>query len=298
MRIPTRRQQTGAQFSFKGSASSFRLQNDWQKTNFRLCRCGELLSTRHRDGKCQRHKPSRGEKIWFACRRGIKQVEEDPNNPGAGGGFTCSTSLLSPLRWGVAEPVFGWHVSIISVFQTHLLCAGGLLHMCDLCARFMSHNKLGLWQLGVTHVLNAAHGKLCCKGNADFYGTTVKYFGVPANDLPTFDLSPFFYPAAEFIHRALSSDGKPSRLLWDFALKQNICVFTFGLLWLSGKVFVHCAVGVSRSAALVLAYLMIHHRHSLLSSVHCVQQKRWIFPNRGFLKQLIRLDQKLQELKE
>ncbi|XP_029690850.1 dual specificity protein phosphatase 13-like isoform X1 [Takifugu rubripes] len=136
---------------------------------------------------------------------------------------------------------------------------------------FMSHNKLGLWQLGVTHVLNAAHGKLCCKGNEDFYGTTVKYYGVPANDLPTFDLSPFFHPAAEFIHRALSSGG---------------------------KVFVHCAVGVSRSAALVLAYLMIHHHHTLLSSVRCVQQKRWIFPNRGFLKQLITLDQNLQGLKE
>ncbi|XP_061600929.1 dual specificity protein phosphatase 13A-like [Cololabis saira] len=126
----------------------------------------------------------------------------------------------------------------------------------------------GLWQLDITHVLNAAHGKLCCKGTDDFYGTTVKYYGVPANDLPTFDLSPFFHPAAMFIHQALTSGG---------------------------KVFVHCAVGVSRSAALVLAYLMIHHRLSLLSSIRCVQQKRWIFPNRGFLQQLIYLDQKLQE---
>ncbi|XP_033468601.1 dual specificity protein phosphatase 13A-like [Epinephelus lanceolatus] len=133
---------------------------------------------------------------------------------------------------------------------------------------FMSHDKLGLWQLGITHVLNASHGKLCCKGSDDFYGTTVKYYGVPANDLPTFDLSPFFYPAAEFIHQALTSGG---------------------------KVFVHCAVGVSRSAALVLAYLMIDHHLSLLSSVRCVQQKRWIFPNRGFLRQLIALDRKLQD---
>uniref|UniRef100_UPI0037E97F42 dual specificity protein phosphatase 13A-like n=1 Tax=Semicossyphus pulcher TaxID=241346 RepID=UPI0037E97F42 len=133
---------------------------------------------------------------------------------------------------------------------------------------FMSHDKLGLWQLGITHVLNAAHGKLCCKGSDDFYGTTVKYLGVPANDLPTFDLSPFFYPAAEFIHQALTSGG---------------------------KVFVHCAVGVSRSAALVLAYLMIHHHLSLLSSARCVQQKRWIFPNRGFQRQLIALDKKLQD---
>ncbi|XP_029962520.1 dual specificity protein phosphatase 13 [Salarias fasciatus] len=132
---------------------------------------------------------------------------------------------------------------------------------------FMSHDKFGLYQLGISHVLNASHGKLCCKGSDDFYGTTVKYYGVPANDLPTFDLSPFFYPAAEFIHQALNSGG---------------------------RVFVHCAVGVSRSAALVLAYLMIHHHLSLLSSIRCVQQKRWIFPNRGFLKQLICLDRKLQ----
>ncbi|XP_068579659.1 dual specificity protein phosphatase 13A-like [Cebidichthys violaceus] len=131
----------------------------------------------------------------------------------------------------------------------------------------MSHDKLGLWQLGITHVLNAAHGKLCCKGSDDFYGTTVRYYGIPANDLPTFDLSPFFHPAAEFIHQALTSGG---------------------------KVFVHCAVGVSRSAALVLAYLMIHHQLSLLSSTRCVQQKRWIFPNRGFLRQLIALDRRLQ----
>lgn len=67
-----------------------------------------------------------------------------------------------------------------------------------------------------------------------------------------------------------------------------LCVFP-------GNVFVHCAVGVSRSAALVLAYLMIHQHLTLLSSVRCVQQKRWIFPNRGFLKQLLALDQKVQQ---
>lgn len=160
----------------------------------------------------------------------------------------------------------------------------------------MSHDRFGLWQLGVTHVLNAAHGKLCCKGSEDFYGTTVKYFGVPANDLPTFDLSPFFYPAAEFIHQALTSGGKAQGHL---ALGKNrTCNTKKGIFFscFAGKVFVHCAVGVSRSAALVLAYLMIHHRHSLLSSVRCVQQKRWIFPNRGFMRQLITLDRKLHDV--
>lgn len=158
----------------------------------------------------------------------------------------------------------------------------------------MSHDKFGLYQLGITHVLNASHGKLCCKGSDDFYGTTVKYYGVPANDLPTFDLSPYFYPAAEFIHQALTSGGTASRFSEDDT-NLSFHYICFCLFWLSGKVFVHCAVGVSRSAALVLAYLMIHHHLSLLSSIRCVQQKRWIFPNRGFLQQLIGLDQKLQD---
>nr|XP_057914711.1 dual specificity protein phosphatase 13-like [Doryrhamphus excisus] len=132
---------------------------------------------------------------------------------------------------------------------------------------FMSHDKYGLWMLGITHVLNASHGKLCCKGRDDFYGTTVKYYGVPSNDLPTFDISPFFYPAADFISQALTSGG---------------------------RVLVHCAVGVSRSATLVLAYLMIHHHLSLTSAVQCVQHKRWIFPNRGFLLQLMTLERTLR----
>ncbi|XP_053730540.1 dual specificity protein phosphatase 5-like isoform X4 [Synchiropus splendidus] len=67
-------------------------------------------------------------------------------------------------------------------------------------------------------------------------------------------------------------------------------VMTFMALTSGGKVLVHCAVGVSRSAALVLAYLMIHHHLSLLAAIHCVQHKRWIFPNRGFLRQLIKLN--------
>lgn len=78
---------------------------------------------------------------------------------------------------------------------------------------------------------------------------------------------------------------------WGYLSFQRLCLC---FLCFTGKVFVHCAVGVSRSAALVLAYLMIHHHLGLLSSIRCVQQKRWVFPNRGFLRQLVALEQKLQ----
>lgn len=160
------------------------------------------------------------------------------------------------------------------------------------CCRVMSHDKFRLWTLGITHVLNASHGKLCCKGSDDFYGTTVKYYGVPANDLPTFDLSPFFYPAAAFIDRALTSGGN----VWCCcdSLSEGVGTTSKKSLLSPGRILVHCAVGVSRSATLVLAYLMIHHHLTLPSAIKCVQQKRWIFPNRGFLQQLMLLQQTLQ----
>lgn len=56
----------------------------------------------------------------------------------------------------------------------------------------------------------------------------------------------------------------------------------------------HCVVGVSRSATLVLAYLMLHQRLSLRQAVLTVRERRWIFPNRGFLHQLRQLDQRLR----
>ncbi|XP_077654589.1 dual specificity protein phosphatase 13A isoform X2 [Urocitellus parryii] len=134
--------------------------------------------------------------------------------------------------------------------------------------RATANNRFELWKLGITHVLNAAHGGLYCQGSPDFYGSSVSYLGVPAHDLPDFDISTYFSSAADFIHRALSTPG--------------------------AKVLVHCVVGVSRSATLVLAYLMLHQQLSLRQAVITVREHRWIFPNRGFLHQLCQLDKKLR----
>ncbi|XP_067395456.1 dual specificity protein phosphatase 13A-like isoform X2 [Emydura macquarii macquarii] len=70
-----------------------------------------------------------------------------------------------------------------------------------------AHNRFGLWKMGITHVLNAAHGTMFCQGGQDFYGTTIDYYGVPAYDLPDFDISQYFFSAAEFIHKALNTPG-------------------------------------------------------------------------------------------
>lgn len=53
-------------------------------------------------------------------------------------------------------------------------------------------------------------------------------------------------------------------------------------------------MGLSRSATLVLAYLMIHEDMTLAGAVRAVSANRNISPNAGFLEQLRELDAKLQ----
>lgn len=52
-------------------------------------------------------------------------------------------------------------------------------------------------------------------------------------------------------------------------------------------------MGRSRSAALVLAYLMIYKNMTVVDAIDQVLKHRCILPNRGFLKQLRELDIKL-----
>jgi protein-tyrosine phosphatase len=60
------------------------------------------------------------------------------------------------------------------------------------------------------------------------------------------------------------------------------------------RVFVHCIIGKSRSAAVVIAYLMQHHKMSLKAAYEHVKQQRSIIqPNDGFMKQLMALELQL-----
>ncbi|KAJ8013510.1 hypothetical protein DPEC_G00030530 [Dallia pectoralis] len=133
---------------------------------------------------------------------------------------------------------------------------------------YAARDKRALQGHNITYVLNAADGRFNVNTGADFYrDANITYYGMEAYDTPSFNLSRFFYSAAEFIKTALNSPD--------------------------GKVLVHCVMGLSRSSSLVLAYLMIEEHLVLADAIKAVSANRNICPNAGFLQQLRELDIKL-----
>ncbi|CAG5123930.1 unnamed protein product [Candidula unifasciata] len=126
-------------------------------------------------------------------------------------------------------------------------------------------------RLGVTHVLNAAQGTDIFHVNtsqATYTRAKLYFLGIEATDFINFDLSKHFLTAANFIEAALQAGG---------------------------KVFVHCVQGVSRSATLVIAYLMIKKHMTVQEALRLVREKREICPNPGFLQQLCCLNEDLKK---
>ncbi|XP_055964573.1 serine/threonine/tyrosine-interacting-like protein 2 [Sorex fumeus] len=133
-------------------------------------------------------------------------------------------------------------------------------------------NKGRLKRLGITHILNAAHGTGVYTG-AEFYtGLEIQYLGLELDDFPEVDIAQHFRKAAEFLDEAL--------------------------LTYRGKVLVSSEMGVSRSAALVAAYLMIFHGLPVLDALMTLRKRRAVCPNDGFLRQLRQLNEQLMDERE
>lgn len=102
---------------------------------------------------------------------------------------------------------------------------------------------------------------------ADVFFEDIQYVHVPVADAPTSRLYDFFDPIADQIH--------------SVEIRQ-------------GRTLLHCASGVSRSAALCLAYLMKYRAMSLLDAHTWTKSCRPIIrPNSGFWEQLIHYEFKL-----
>ncbi|CAG0890823.1 unnamed protein product [Cyprideis torosa] len=124
---------------------------------------------------------------------------------------------------------------------------------------------------GFTHILNPAEGNsvgMVNTGKRYYQDTDVLYLGFRVTDYPSSDLSRHFDEAADFIDNCLRTGG---------------------------KILVHCVMGISRSATLVVAYLMIKRNMPATEAIRLVRSKRDVRPNEGFLKQILELDYKLRD---
>jgi len=119
-------------------------------------------------------------------------------------------------------------------------------------------------KLKITHVLN------CAQELKNYFPKTFKYLKLNLADREKQSISDTFEEAFLFIDKALSSKN--------------------------GKCFVHCQEGKSRSVTIVAGYLMSRYKYSLNNALATITSKRRIAqPNKGFLAQLRKFEQSLQE---
>lgn len=96
----------------------------------------------------------------------------------------------------------------------------------------------------------------------------INHLALPIDDNHMFDISQYFAQGIDFI-------------------AQNR---------FSTNVLVHCRMGASRSATVVLAYLMKEYGMSLNESFSFVKEKRWkVLPNSGFMNQLRQFERFLHQ---
>ncbi|CAF0715889.1 unnamed protein product [Brachionus calyciflorus] len=115
-------------------------------------------------------------------------------------------------------------------------------------------NVDNLKKLDITHILTLMEDPLDEKIRNSF---TYKFKRL--TDLPSSNILDILEECIEFIENAIDNS-------------QNILV--------------HCQVGMSRSASIVIAYLMNKDRKPMNEILEFVKQSRFVFPNMGFRKQL------------
>lgn len=133
---------------------------------------------------------------------------------------------------------------------------------------WQAQSKQVFEDLGITHVVNATLDV----GNV-FERDGIRYFNAKLPDKPEADITRFFDGAFRFIaqaEKATTPDGRPCR------------------------VFVHCTQGISRSATLVILYVMRAFQWSLAQAFNFTRSGRGVVvPNEGFLRALLREERRL-----
>ncbi|KAF1930458.1 phosphatases II [Didymella exigua CBS 183.55] len=128
---------------------------------------------------------------------------------------------------------------------------------------------------GITHVLSVIDYDPLLQDKFSH----LKHFHIRADDHPNENLLQYLPEAVEYIDRALNEVPK---------IENRKDISTNGKDENSGGVFVHCAMGKSRSATLVVAYLMWKYHLSAGSALAQLCEGRPVCdPNPGFKEQLL-----------
>lgn len=125
-----------------------------------------------------------------------------------------------------------------------------------------------LKRLGITHVLNAAREVQL--NTRELNAAKITTLHIPATDGKGYNMLEQFKVAFDFIDKAKQAKG---------------------------KVIIHCARGISRSATLVIAYLMYRYNLRLKKAYNYVKSCRpKILPNRLFILQLKQFEYELYSM--
>lgn len=140
-------------------------------------------------------------------------------------------------------------------------------------SQIIDHLYLGS-EYNATHKTEMIENKITLVVNVteeveDYFPEEFEYFKISLRDVPSSDLKPYFKKTIELMKERLNKGQ---------------------------GVLVHCQRGVSRSATIVIAYLMSTQGMSLKEALKHTKGKRNIVkPNAGFLKQLAEFESELQE---
>lgn len=215
---------------------------------------GELLDIESRQG-CNRNRSPQG------APHGLRQAGAPP---GMGLTIECSPRLSSPriqslsLEIG-ASPASVRGVTLEDSWKGEIL--PGFLFLGD---RVTASDMDRLTTLEVTHILNA-----------------------------TEDVSNFFEGSSHLKYMRCPIKDR-SEAAADIALHFDACVdFINSARECNGRALVHCRAGVSRSATVVIGYLMTECKWDLKTALHHVDTKRFVQPNSGFINFLIGLERRL-----
>jgi len=149
----------------------------------------------------------------------------------------------------------GYKTEVEKMLATHMDVTRVLdrLYLSD----YMSLSASRLSELGVTLVINATYEV----PNVEVPEGTVEFIQLHINDVVTADMAQHMDRCADRIHEVRSAGG---------------------------VALVHCALGISRSVTICLAYLVKYEGRTLREAYFEVKKKRPIIrPNEGFWRQLI-----------